>query len=451
MGFLTDIVIRVAKSLGLELQKKPVYVDDYSNVNDISLTAVVANRVATLAMLDSNIDVVGTSERARYLDDFMQDYVADRMAVAAEVSLGTGDCLVKPYTDGKRIGIDIIKNNNFAVCESVGNYIKSCIIKCDEIRDENGNSYERIETQAVKDVTTDGGKIPVLFIWQNAYKNGTEIPLTSVKAWANIKTEDYIPNVDRPLFGRYKCPTVNRRDINGANGVKITYGLDAAMNEAVKAYHRFNEEYAKKETMIFADKTLFTKDKNGKVVLPDGKSKLFMQVRGDGDSELIKEYSPDLRADQLEKGIDVNFKMLELMAGLSSGILTSPTTNYATATEIKATLNATYAFMTKFRKTLQKGTNDLLYSVDVICNRNNITSVGTWEAKYDWSSSYIENIQEQFNRLMQAESISAVENAEIRAWVMDEEYEVAKKRVEEIREEYGEKVDITPPSNPGEL
>ncbi len=79
-------------------------------------------------------------------------------------------------------------------------------------------------------------------------------------AWKDIPEEQIIPNVDRPLFGRYKSPTVNRADVNGVNGVKITAGVDGPMAKAVEAYERFNREYSAKETMIFADKTLLVKD-----------------------------------------------------------------------------------------------------------------------------------------------------------------------------------------------
>lgn len=436
MNILKTIFLKIAARLGLELQRKPLYVDDYSRTDDISLTAVIANRVSTLAMQDSGASIEGNNARATYMQEFLQNFIATRMPVGAEVSLGTGDCLVKPYTDGQRIGVDIIKNNNFIVCDSVGDFIKSCIIKADEIKDDNGNTFERYEAQTLREGQTETGlTVSTLVIYQYAFKNGNEIPLTAVKAWENIQPETIIPNVDKMLFGRYKCPTVNRGDINGVNGVKITYGLDTVMQKAVEAYKRFNDEFERKEAFIFADKTLFTKDKDGNAVFPTGKKKIFQLIRGD-DEEKIKEYSPAIRSPEMENGINVNFKMLELMAGLANGILTPPTTNFATATEMKASLQATFAFITKFRTSLESGTKDLLEAVDVLCNANNITPMGEWSVQFDWSSSYIENIQEQFNRLMQGESIGATEAAEVRAWLMDEDLQTARERVEEIKETF---------------
>lgn len=441
MGVIKNILLYLAKKMGLELQDKPAYCDDYSDMNQISLTAVIANKVATLSMQDSTITIEGASARAKFIQQFLDYYLGDRMDVAAEVALGTGDCIVKPYTDGKRLGVDIVKNGDFAVCESIGNDILSCILKVGEIKNESG-IYQRYEIQMIKEAQTESGQETSALIIRNmAFKGNNEIPLAEVPAWRGIPEEQIIPNVGRPLFGRYKSPAVNRADVNGVNGVKITAGVEGPMGKAVEAYERFNREYDAKETMIFADKTLLVKDENGNVTLPQKKRGLFQMMRGSGDNaspgKLIQEFSPEIHSADLEAGITVNDKMVELLCGLSPGILTPPTTSYATATEMRAALNSTFAVITKFRRSLERGTDDLLRAVDIIANYNNLSPIGDWAAQYDWSASYIEQLNEHFNQLTVAEGIGAVDKAEVRSWLMDEDYETAKSRVDEIAEETG--------------
>lgn len=440
MNFIRRIFLKLAGKLGLSLQPKPDVADDYSDTSNISLTAVIANKLATLTMQDSDITIEGDSTRARYMQDFLDYYTGDLMDVAAEVALGTGDCIIKPYTDGRRLGVDIIKNKDFVVCESIGNDILGCIMKVGEFRDEYNTVYERFEAQMIRREETESGQtVDVLIIQNTAYKNGQEINLADVPAWAGIKPEEKIPNVSKPLFGRYKCPTVNRKDVNGVNGVKITYGLDGVMAQAVEAYNRFNREYASGEKMVFIDKTLMDRDAQGNVIYPGGKKTMFHLVRGVGGKEgLIQEHTPDIRSADLEKGIEVNNKMVELLAGLSQGILTAPTTSYATATEMRAALNNTFAVITKFRRQLEKGTNDLLEAVEAIANRNDLAPIGAWKVQYSWSSGYIEQMNEHFNQLMMAQGIDAVERAEVRSWLMDEPYQEAKQRVEQIAEESAE-------------
>lgn len=436
MGLFSDLFIRIADKMGLKIQyKETPYSEDYKESEKINLTAAISNRLTTLTMLDSDVYIDGESERAEYFRDFLDDFVALQMPVAAEVALGTGDCLLKPYTDGERIGISIIPNDDFRICDSIGKFVKSVIVRADKQTIDN-HVYERFEGQRL-DETENG---PLLSIVQFCFRDGKELGSQSEwpQEWQGIERETYITGCEKLLLGRYRCPTINRKNINSVDGVKITYGLDDVMNKAAEAYERFNDEMRKKETMIFADRTLFTTDEKGNRILPKGKAKLFQAVKARDGGQLIQEFSPDLRADELEKGIDVNFRILELMAGLSSGILTSPTTNFATATEMKASLQLTFAFITRFRKSLVSGTDDLLDAIDVLLNINGITPVGDWEARYDWSSSYIENLQEQFNRLVVAQGIGAVSAAEVRSWVMDEDIDTAEERVMEIESASGE-------------
>lgn len=437
MGIIKNIWAKVCQMIGAggAGQDKPQYKEDYAD--PMSITAVVANKVATLTMLDSDATIKGDNERARYMGQLLKRFIAYKEPTAAEVALGTGDVLIKPYTDGRYIGVDIIPNENFYIAESVDDCIKSCIIKCEEKTDYiTGDKYERFEVQQLHETTLEGGTDKTYVEIKNlAFKNGKPLALGSVPAWANIKPSLIIPNAKSLLFGRYKCPTVNRENINSPHGVKITYGLDSVMAEAGDAMRRFNDEFERKEALIFYDKTLFGVDSAGRPIAPSGGQYRKINNYNADNGDLIKEYSPTIRANDFEKGIDTNLKIIELFAGLSSGVLTSPTTKFATATEIKASLQATYAFITKFRKTIEQGTRDFLTAVDVLLNALEIVPMGEYDVIFDWSSSYIEQMEEQANRLLQGEAIGAIDKAEYRAYTMDESYEEAKKRVKEIEEE----------------
>jgi len=442
-SFVKNIFMYIARKLKLRLEEVPEITDDYSDVSDINITAAISNRLSTITLLDSSISVTGDNARANYIDTFSQRFYRTRLKTGCEVALGTGDCIFKPNTDGKRIAIDIITKGNFTITESIGEFIYGILIKCDEWKTKNA-LYERIEYHKLRDVEYNGSIISTCFIYQMCFKDGKEVSISEVPQWQNIKTEINIPNVDRLLIGRIKCPTVNRADVNSVNGVPITYGLDVAVKAAKEAYHRFNQEYADKETMIFADKSIFTKDDNGDTELPKGKKRIIKSIKGtneDGGGGLIHEYSPDIRSDSLETGIEVNFRMLEMLAGLSTGILTRPVTNYATATEMKANLQMTFAFITSFRGNIEVCIEDLLYAVDKICNRNNITPMGNYDVKFEWSDTYIENMESRFNQLVTAESLNWTDKAEGRQWTMNEDYEKAKARVEEISEESSSIID----------
>jgi A118 family predicted phage portal protein len=408
----------------------------------MSITGVIAERLTTLALADSSIEVVGDGARAKFLNIFMQWFYKSKLTAVGNVCLGTGDVLARPNTDGKRIGIDLIENQNFVIVDSVGDFLYSVLIKCDEVKKDN-NIYERWEYHKLN-TTADG--VSYVSITQVAFKNGKQTPIGDVPAWANIKENQIIPNVDRLLFGRFKCPKINKNDINSANGVPITAGNEYIVAEAKKSYERYNQEFDASKKFIFADKRVFKtqkrKNKDGNTVevtkLPEDKKNVIMTVNGstqvDG-SPLIHEFNPEIRQADLDAGIERNFRMLELFCGLSEGILSKSTLTYTNTDEVKKSTQATFAFITNFRNVLENGLNDLIYAINIICNFNELTPMGDYDINFDWSDSYVESMAERFNELLQARNMEVISKAEFRSWVMSEPLELAEKQIAEIDSE----------------
>ena len=449
MNYIQTIITAIARRFGLELQQIPApSTFKYSDLSGVNLTAIAANKIATLAFQDSKIYIEGTSARAEWFRNFVENYAEERWPVAGEVALGTGDGILRPYTDGKRYGLDIISNQDgdFRVCESIGNDILACVLKTGEIKEDSGTVYQRFEVQMVRDAVTESGQeTSAVLIYNLFYKNDVEISKDNPKfpqAWRGLPDNMIIPNYGKPLFGRIKSPTVNRMNVNGANGVEITHGADKAMKNAVDAYERFNREYRAKQTKVFADKTLFckeVKDGNERYILPDGDT-TYMMMRGNDESidKRIKEYSPALQGDQHELAIQVDLRMVEMCIGLSYGILSNRTDlHYTNVDEIRASLNQTFAYITAFRKAVQKGIKDALDAIDALLNMNGTVPVGDWEVKFDWSYGFIESMTQTFNQMMMANGVGAIADWEIRRFLTDEDEPTARAAVEQIAEETG--------------
>lgn len=409
-SFISDLFLKVARKLGFELQPKQYITNDFFVTTDISITSIMADRLATLIVADSDIDVTG-SDKVNILSDIAKKYFNVKLKTAVVTALGTGDCLIVPITDGKEYDTEIIENNSFAVIDSIGDKLYSVVMKRDEFVKDN-KTYARYEYHGLEEVNG----VSVCRIYRYGYVDNKEVPLPSVDKWKDIPVETIIPGVDRLLFGRYKCPTVNRDNINSPQGVPITYGLDTAVQKAKDSYVRFNEEYRRKQTKIFARKELFTKDADKGIVIPD--NAIYQMVAGDMDGELpIKEFSPDLRYDGLKGGVDFNFKMLELFCGLSAGILTDVQSELATATAIRASMNNSFAFIGTMRKVIESGTDDLIYAIAMLYNSNNDVAIGSYSTNYDWDESMMENSNERFQQLIQAKGVGELEDGEVMAWV----------------------------------
>lgn len=447
-GVLSDFFYKIAEKLGKKTQTKQYIENDFYDVEDISLTAVLADRLATLIVADSDVEVTGSS-KAKVLQDVAQEIFKIKLKPSVMTSLGTGDCLIVPVTNGKLFDIDIIENNKFVVYDSIGDRILSCSMERDSFV-KNNNTYKRFEYHGIED--RNGTSYCV--IKRYATVNSKEVPLHSISEWANIPELTEIPNVDRLLFGRFKCPTINRDNINSVQGVPITYGLDKAVEKAKESYVRFNSEFENKETMLFAGKQLFAKDENKNVVLP--RKGVFQLVKSDLDGNLpIKEYSPDLRYNDLRGGVEFNFKMLELFCGLSNGVLTDiQGVDLATATAIRSSMHSTFAFVNTMRKIIENGMDDLIYGISMLFNANSQSGViGSYSVKYSWDDSLMENSMETYNQLLQSQGIGVVSKAEMRSWQMNEPIEVAEQRIKEIQQEendsdFNEDEPTTTPTQP---
>lgn len=432
-SMIEGIILKIANRLGLELQKKKDLKIKYSE-KGINPTAIGANVVTNIAVDDSDIQVVGDSARAQAIQELLYYYVDNILSVAAEVSLGTGDCLIRPFTDGNDIGFNIIGSDDFLITASIGYRLKGVIIKLDEYETRT-SVYRLFESQSLR---TEGDK-QVVVINRFAFKGSEETDISKT-IWKDITTEEYIV-ADQLLLGRYKCPTINRDNYNSANGVPITFGCAEIIDNIKKKYEQYNDEFDRKESKIFADRTLFRRDKNDKLELSSAKE--FVSVRGGVDGGItsqIYDYSPSIREEEFKSANDFNLSILELCCGFSRGIFTSPETSFATATELKNSLKKTFAFVKSFRRRIEHGNKELFNAVNIIMNLNSVTPDGKWELQHDWSYDYIEQTSEKFNQLIQSLDRNAIKTEDLTAWVLNLRPEEAAEYVEDIEAKQNEEV-----------
>lgn len=430
---IEGIILKIANRLGLELQKKKDSKIKYSE-KGINPTAIGANVITNIAIDDSNIQIIGDSERAKALQELLNYYVDNMLEVAAEVSLGTGDSLIRPYTDGKNIGFNVIGSDDFLITASIGDRLKGVVIKLDEYETRT-DIYRLFESQSLR----QEGEKSVVFINRFAFK-GTDETELSKTIWKDITTEESIVS-DQLLLGRYKCPTINRDNYNSANGVPITFGCEDIIDNIQKKYEQYNEEFDRKESRIFADRTLFKRDKNDKLELSTSKN--FVNVRSGVDGGItsqIYDYSPAIRENEYKAANDFNLSILELCCGFSRGIFTSPETSFATATEMKNSLKKTFAFVKSFRRRIEHGNEELFKAVSIIMNLNSTTPEGKWELRHDWSYDYIEQTTERFNQLAQSFDRGAIKKEDFTAWVLNLEPDEAEQYVAEIEAREDEQI-----------
>lgn len=425
-----SIFIKIAKRMGLEVIDKTDTDISFSE-SGLNPTAIGAGVVSNIAVDDSEIIIEGNNARAEAIRELKEYYVDELQNAVAEVSLGTGDAIVRPYTDGKYIGLNIIGNDNFVITASIGTHLKGVIMKLDEYEKEN-KVYRLFESQTLKDELSPA----IVHIRRFAYRDDkeTNIALTS---WKGMETEENII-ADQLLLGRYKCPTINRDNYNSANGVPITFGCEDIVKNIRTKYKQYNEEFDRKLAKTFAKRSMFKKETD-KVT---GKEELtirghqFVLAKGgmeDKVSDMIYDYSPAIREPEFQAANNFNLSVLELCCGFSRGVFTKPETAFATAAEMKNSLKKTFAFVKRFRKRLELGDRMLFNAINIIMNINATTPLGDWDLRYDWSYDYIEETKERFNQLMQGHSAGVVKDETICAWINNLSEDKAKKYMAELK------------------
>ena len=426
-----NIFIKIASKLGLGLVDKTTTEISFVE-SGLNPTAIGAGVIANIAIDDSDVIIEGNNARASALREIKEYYTDELQTAVAEVSLGTGDAIVRPYTDGKYIGLNIIGNDNFVVTESIGTHLKGVIMKLDEYENDN-KTYRLFESQTLKDETDPA----VVYIRRFAFKDDKEIDL-SLTTWSGMESEETIV-ADQLLIGRYKCPTINRDNYNSANGVPITFGCEAIVGNIKTKYAQYNEEFDRKLAKTFAAREMFraeqnTKDESKKLKLEGQTFVLSKSNLNDNPvSNMIHDYSPAIRETEFQAANNFNLSVLELCCGFSRGVFTTPETAFSTATEMKNSLKKTFAFVKRFRRRLELGDRMLFNAINIIMNINSTTPMGDWSMHHDWSYDYIEETKERFNQLMQGHSAGVVKDETVCAWINNLSEDEAKKYMAELR------------------
>ena len=126
-NIFTDVFDKIMAKLGFTRTTKTETETDFYEVNDISLTSVMVDSIATMCLADSSVSVDGTSTRAKVIGEIAKNVFFRRGKATLATALGTGDALIVPVTNGKRYAIDIIENRDFYVLDSLGDYLYSVV------------------------------------------------------------------------------------------------------------------------------------------------------------------------------------------------------------------------------------------------------------------------------------------------------------------------------------
>ena len=420
--WLKSIWDRILNYLGInntittdtELSENSNYTARYEDISEINFCAIISNRLATLAVSESDLSVPADNRRAELIGGAAAAVWAKIKKITA-MALGTGGAIIVPYVQDGKILFDIATQDRLCINEKIGEKITKATVLADVIDIKNVKYYRFV------DYSVENDRI----IISNRVTTSSGMP-AKVAQWETLQ-DIAIAGVDRVLFGFIKSPIDNRKSMD-KYGVPVTYGCDSIIKEIKQCLEQVKDEFELKQVRLRVDERDL-RDENGEIKL---KSKLFFKSKNVADESLFDAFDPTIRESSFYTRLTNLFEQLEKAVGTSRGILTEPEASYENTQKIREALGSTWAIITAIRTSVENGLKDYLYACDVLANYYNLTPQGDYDVVYDWDYSLIESSSETWQQLKDGQSIGVRSKAELRAWQTGETIEEAQKAIDEI-------------------
>lgn len=424
MNFLVSLWNKILAFLGKKqvqddalMQANEHFVAEYEKKGDINLTAIFANKLANITISDSNIDVDGDSERAKFLQKNLKR-LKKKLKKAIARALGTGGGLVIPYVANNKIYFNIISQSRLSINKMVGDDIVDCTILAEHIV-KNGKHYHRWTDYVLQEGN--------MYIRHRATVDGEPIELSTISEWAKIEDLS-ITNVDRMLYMYIKSPTDNRIEMD-KYGAPITFGCDNQIKRIMDDLEQIDREYSLKEAFVGADSTMF----KGEGALPT--NGLYRKINS-GEDDFWEVFDPAFRDTSYYNKLMNDCALLEKAVGTNRGILTEPLSTYQNKDEARRANQDTFSLVDAVRENLEDGLEDFLYACNVLANYYHLTPLGEYKLSTDWSYSMLEDSQQEYSQLLQGEARGVIKKAELRQYLRPKEsLKEAQDIIDEIKRE----------------
>lgn len=233
-----------------------------------------------------------------------------------------------------------------------------------QVKQENESTwYIRLETHKF-----NSGMLTIenrAFRSHSATEIGTPIELTEVEEWTTLPEQIMYQGLNGPDFGYYRNPIPNT--VDGSHcGISIFDSAISLIKDADTQHARLKWEFESGERAIHVDyqalQTSVSVDKKKKIRLPRLNKRLYkgLNLQPKGDEELFKEYSPELREQNIINGMESIKRQIEFNVGLAYGDLSNPSYVEKSATECKIAKKRKYDMVTAIQENIKECLSDLV-------------------------------------------------------------------------------------------
>ncbi len=384
--------------------------------------------LSKLINAELEINITG-SERADFLNEQMKKYVLPRINEKTQFALVGGQIILKPFVNDNEIAVEFVTANNFYPTSiDITGRATSGIFT--ETYKDDTNTYVRLEIHEFKNKTYK--------VTNKAYKIingsiGNEIQLTSIEKWSDLQPETIIENVQKPLFSCFRTPFANSIDINNPLPVSIFADAVNTIEEIDKMYSDYCYEFHSGKRKVYIDELAFERDDNGKPKLPDKDLYVALKLSGDETKKFFEDYSPAIRENEYQNGLNQLLRIYEIQTGVSSGTYSIDVkTGAVTATQVISEDRATYYTVRSIQESGKFALEDLIYAMDVYATLYKLAPKGSYETIIEYGDSIFEDTNTEFSRRMQMLSQGIETPEKFRMWYFSEDEETARKNLPQM-------------------
>ena len=402
-------------------------------VKSLNLPAAIAAETARLATIELRSEITG-SERAAYLNEMYQPVLA-QLRRYVEYGCAKGGLVMKPYVSGGRILIDFIQADDFYPMAFDSSGRITAAVFTDRFL-LNGKIYTRLECHEMKE---DGYCVRNrAFVSRVRGNLGREVPLNEVAEWENVAQEVTIQNIKSPLFAYFKVPYANAVDTDSPLGVSVFARAVDLIREADRQYSRLLWEFESGERALYVSDMAFRLDEKGRAQIPDKRLYRLLGIDQGGD-DLFSDWTPNLREENILRGLNAILRKIEFNCGLAYGTLSDVDNVDKTAEEIRASKQRSYSMICDVQKSLRLALCELIDAMNVLCSLYHLAPEGICDKTFDFDDSIVADRATEFSEKQQLLQEGILQPWEFRMWYFGESEQRAKEAVGERVFKMGDK------------
>ncbi|MEG0853000.1 MAG: hypothetical protein RSF82_03945 [Angelakisella sp.] len=347
----------------------------------LRLPAAIASELARLAVCELETRLTG-GVRA----EFLQQQYAEAVAALrgwAEYGFACGGMVLKVVPQEKSLRVECIGADCFTPLGYTDGQMTAA--EFTETAYHQGRRYRRAERHRLQD-----GRYEITNTATDS--SGRMVPLEQLPQWSDLAPSVVLEGVTRPLFVYFRTPMANSTQPQSPLGVSVYANAVELIAQAEEQWERIDWEYRGSELALDASEDLFEHRRDGSVVLPEGKERLFRAYDidiGQSSGKFLEVFSPAIRDDSLFNGFNNILRRIEFNCGLAYGTLSDPHNVERTAEEIKAGKQRSYSTVCDLQRALERALRELAEVLDIWTTLTGCCEAGDYTAEFAWGDSIV--------------------------------------------------------------